>query len=175
MTRSDRRSELTWQIWPVDLGQALVAWSPRGLCAVFIGDDDAALQAELARNFPGHALRHDDAAQPWGHAVRAVLNGQVGDPAQVRDLPLDVSGTAFQQSVWAALRDIPPGQTVSYSELAHRVGRPQAVRAVASACAANVLAVLIPCHRVVRRDGSPSGYRWGLAHKQALLAREASR
>ena len=175
MTRSEPIADLTWQTWSVERGRALVAWSPRGLCAVFIADDDETLLTELTQTFPCRQLRQDDAVQPWGHVVRAVLNGEERDLAQVQDLPLDVIGTPLQQSVWKALRDIPPGQTVSYSELADRLGQPKAVRAVASACAANVLAVLIPCHRVVRRDGSASGYRWGLARKQALLAREAMR
>lgn len=175
MARSDHSSEIAWQTWPVDLGRALLAWSPHGLCAVFVADDDAALQAELARSFPGRASRRAEVVPTWADGVLAALNGQATDPAPWRDVPLDVQGTAFQHMVWAALRHIPCGQTVSYTELAHRVGRPQAVRAVASACAANVLAVLTPCHRVVRRDGSLSGYRWGLARKQLLLNREAAR
>lgn len=164
---------LHWQIGAVGLGRALVAWSAQGVCAVLLGDDDAAVLAELRQGFPDRVLQHDETPHPWVSAVQAELEGMRAKQAHAMSLPLDMGGTAFQQAVWAALRQIPSGQTVTYSELAQQVGRPRAVRAVASACAANVLAVLIPCHRVVRCDGSPSGYRWGLARKQALLAREA--
>lgn len=174
MTHAGRCAELSWQVWPVSVGLALAAWSQRGLCAVFLADDEAGLLAELASSFPGHASRRADMAPPWVPCLLAVLNGELHDPARVCDVPLEMRGTPFQQSVWSALRTIPSGQTVSYTELAQRLGEPKAVRAVASACAANLLAVLIPCHRVVRRDGSLSGYRWGQARKQALLAREAS-
>lgn len=169
------RTALTWQIQPINMGRALVAWTPTGVRAVLMADDDDALLAELRGSFPGVPLRHVEAAHPWVNDVIAQLDNATPRQAHDMSLPLDLGGTVFQQTVWAALRQIPPGRTVSYSELAHQVGRPRAVRAVASACAANVLAVLIPCHRVVRSDGSLSGYRWGLARKQALLAREAVR
>lgn len=176
MARSTpERPVLHWQVGDVGLGRALVAWSPHGVCAVLLGDDDAALLTELRQSFPDRVGPHDEAPHPWVSAVLAELAGTCAPQAHAMSVPLDVGGTAFQKAVWATLRLIPPGQTVTYSELAQQVGRPRAVRAVASACAANVLAVLIPCHRVVRRDGSPSGYRWGQARKQALLAREAAR
>jgi len=165
---------LHWQTAAVSLGGALVAWSPQGVCAVLLGDGDAALLAELRQCFPDRVLQREDAPHPWASAVWGQLDGLPSQQTPVVSVPLDVEGTPFQQAVWAALRQIPSGQSVSYSELAQRVGRPRAVRAVASACAANVVAVLIPCHRVVRRDGSLSGYRWGLARKQALLARETA-
>ena len=166
---------LHWQMVSVGLGRALVAWSTQGVCAVLLGDDDAAVLAELHQAFPDRVLQHDERPHPWVGAAQAELEEVRPHQVHRMRLPLDVGGTAFQQAVWSALRQIPTGQTVTYSELAQQLGRPGAVRAVASACAANVLAVLIPCHRVVRRDGSPSGYRWGLARKQTLLAREALR
>ena len=169
------RPVLHWQMGTMSLGRTLVAWSPQGVCAVLLGDDDAALLAELRQCFPDRVMQRDEAPHPWFSAALAQLAGTPPAQAHAMSLPLEMGGTAFQQAVWTALRQIPPGQTVTYSELAQQVGRPRAVRAVASACAANVLAVLVPCHRVVRRDGSPSGYRWGLARKQALLAREATR
>lgn len=175
MHRPDAPSvALNWQIHATGLGRALVAWSPRGIAAVFLADDDASLLTELRDTFPDRPCHHADAPHPWVSTVLSALEGGVSNQAQVMSLPVDVGGTPFQQAVWTVLRQIPPGQTRHYSELAQQLGRPQAVRAVASACAANVLAVIIPCHRVVRRDGSPSGYRWGVARKQALLAREAA-
>lgn len=165
---------LNWQIHSTGLGRALVAWSPHGVSAVFLADDDAALLAELRDTFPDRPCQREDAPHPWVSTVLSALQGGVSDQAQLVSLPLEMRGTPFQLAVWTALRAIPSGQTRHYSELAQQLGRPQAFRAVASACAANVLAVLIPCHRVVRRDGSPSGYRWGVARKQALLAREAA-
>lgn len=119
---------------------------------------------------PARRLVGDDPA--FADLVAQVV-GLVDQPSRGLNLPLDLRGTAFQQRVWQALREIPPGSTVSYAELARRIGRPQAVRAVANACAANSLAVAVPCHRVVRRDGDLSGYRWGVERKRALLAREA--
>ena len=127
--------------------------------------------AVTTRCFPRATLHGGDAA--FEQRIAQII-GFVEAPAIGLDLPLDIRGTAFQQRVWQALRAIPPGQTVSYSTLAAAIGSPRAVRAVASACAANTLAVAIPCHRVIRRDGSLSGYRWGLERKRELLAREHS-
>jgi len=152
------------------LGAILVAASDRGVCAIFIGADPQALLRELQERFAKADLSAGDSS--FDECVARVV-AAVEQPALGLDLPLDVRGTAFQQRVWRALRRIPSGSTVSYSELARRIGAPKAARAVAGACAANPLAVAIPCHRVVHRDGSISGYRWGVETKRALLAREA--
>lgn len=151
------------------LGALLVARSQRGLCAISLGDDPDALLRELQDRFPRAELVGGDAA--FEQLVAQVV-GFVEAPRIGLDLPLDIRGTAFQQRVWEALRKVPAGATVSYAEIAARIGSPRAVRAVAQACAANRLAVAIPCHRVVRSDGALSGYRWGIARKQQLLARE---
>lgn len=152
-----------------ELGRCLVALSDRGICAVLLGDDDTTLLAELRQSFPSaHLAAADASSQAQIQAVIASLN-QRSTPLT---LPLDIRGTAFQQQVWQALRAIPTGETRSYQQIADGIGNPKAVRAVAGACAANRLAILIPCHRVVRGDGSLSGYRWGVTRKAALLARE---
>ncbi|MEO6155276.1 MAG: bifunctional DNA-binding transcriptional regulator/O6-methylguanine-DNA methyltransferase Ada [Thermomonas sp.] len=153
------------------LGAILVACSEKGVCAISLGDDPDALLRELQDRFPHAELVGGDAA--FEHLVSKVV-GLIEAPNLGIDLPLDVRGTAFQQRVWQALRQIPAGQTVSYAQIAEAIGSPRSVRAVASACAANTLAIAIPCHRVVRSDGAMSGYRWGVARKQALLVREAS-
>lgn len=153
------------------LGALLVAQSARGLCAISLGDDAAALVRELQDRFPQAELVGGDAA--FEQVVARVV-GFVEAPQLGLALPLDIRGTAFQQRVWQALREIPPGETASYREIAERIGAPRAVRAVAGACAANTLAVAIPCHRVVRLDGDLSGYRWGVARKRALLEREGA-
>lgn len=150
-------------------GRCLVALSERGICAVLLGDDHRALLTELQQSFPAaHCLEADPAFTTQINAVIASLDRC----AATLSLPLDIRGTAFQQQVWQALRAIPAGETRSYQQVADSIGKPKAVRAVASACAANRLAILIPCHRVVRGDGSLSGYRWGVARKAALLQRE---
>jgi AraC family transcriptional regulator of adaptative response/methylated-DNA-[protein]-cysteine methyltransferase len=151
------------------LGAILVAASDKGVCAIQFGDDPEALVRTLQDRFPKARLIGGDAA--FEQLVARVV-GLIEAPAQGHDLPLDVRGTAFQQQVWQALREIPAGSTASYADIAARIGQPKAVRAVAQACASNEIAVAIPCHRVVRRDGSLSGYRWGVERKQALLARE---
>jgi AraC family transcriptional regulator, regulatory protein of adaptative response / methylated-DNA-[protein]-cysteine methyltransferase len=152
------------------LGAILVAATERGVCAISLGDEPEALLRELQDRFPKAELIGGD--RNFEKLVGQVV-GLVERPGQGADLPLDIRGTAFQQRVWAALARIPAGKTLSYRELAQRVGMPSAVRAVASACAANKLAVAIPCHRVLRHDGALSGYRWGVARKRALLDREA--
>lgn len=152
------------------LGALLVAASDKGLCAIWLDDTPAPLVQQLQDRFANAELIGGDVAfEQW----MAQVVGFLDDPTRGLDLPLDIRGTAFQQRVWDALRRIPPGQTLSYTELAARIEAPSATRAVASACAANTLAVAIPCHRIVRQDGSLSGYRWGVARKRALLAREA--
>lgn len=164
-------AEIFYALSSCMLGRALVAATEKGICAVLLGDDDAALTDELARLFPKAAL---DVADPgsdyhrWISDIVAFLDVPDGAFA----LPLDIQGTVFQERVWRTLMTIPAGTTVSYRELAEAIGAPRAVRAVARACASNKIAVVIPCHRVVRTDGSLSGYRWGVARKQALLDRE---
>lgn len=162
-------AEIRFAIGQCALGAILVAQSGRGLCAISLGEDPEALLRELQDQFPKARLIGGDA--DFERLVARVV-GFVEAPGLGLDLPLDVRGTAFQQRVWQALREIPPGHTVSYAEIAERIGAPAAVRAVAGACAANRLAVAIPCHRVLRQDGSLSGYRWGVDRKQALLDRE---
>lgn len=152
------------------LGAILVAASERGVCAILLGDDPEALVRDLQDRFPRADLIGGDAGF---EQVVAKVVGLVEAPGIGLGLPLDVRGTAFQQRVWLALQAIPAGSTASYSEIAARIGSPGAVRAVAAACAANALAVAIPCHRVVRNDGALAGYRWGIERKRVLLAREA--
>jgi AraC family transcriptional regulator of adaptative response/methylated-DNA-[protein]-cysteine methyltransferase len=152
------------------LGTILVARSERGVCAILLGDDAETLVRSLQDQFPRAELWGGDAG--FEELVAKVV-GLVEAPGVGLELPLDIRGTAFQQRVWEALRKIPAGTTLSYSEVARAMGEPAAVRAVARACAANVLAVAIPCHRVVRHDGALSGYRWGVERKRALLEREA--
>ncbi|RLM18874.1 6-O-methylguanine DNA methyltransferase [Brenneria goodwinii] len=152
------------------LGDILVAESERGICAILLGDDPGQLVKELQDMFANAQLVGGDT----GFEQRmAQVVGFVDAPEIGLALPLDIRGTLFQQRVWQALRDIPTGETASYSDIAARIGSPAAVRAVAGACAANRLAVAIPCHRVVRQDGTLSGYRWGVERKRTLLAKEA--
>ncbi len=153
------------------LGSVLVAATGQGVCAIQLGDDPERLVRELQDRFPRAELRGGEAGfERWTAQVVAMVEA----PARGLDLPLDVRGTAFQHRVWTALNKIRPGETISYAELAARIGAPRAARAVAAACAANSVAVAIACHRVVRTDGSLSGYRWGVARKHVLLAREAA-
>lgn len=154
------------------LGSILVASSNRGVCAILLGDDPDALVRDLQDKFPNSELIGGDSK--FEQLVAKVV-GLIEAPAIGLDLPLDIRGTAFQQRVWQALRDIPSGTTVSYTEIAKRIGAPKSVRAVAQACAANTLAVVIPCHRVIRNDGGLSGYRWGVERKRALLRKEQSK
>jgi AraC family transcriptional regulator of adaptative response/methylated-DNA-[protein]-cysteine methyltransferase len=153
------------------LGAILVASSTKGVASILLGDDPDKLVRDLQDRFPkAHLIGADRDYE----ALVARVVGFIEAPGLGLDLPLDVRGTAFQQRVWQALQQIPVGQTVSYADVAQRIGSPKAVRAVAGACAANHLAVAIPCHRVVRNDGSLSGYAWGVERKRMLLDREAA-
>lgn len=151
------------------LGKILIGRSQIGICAIFLGDDEESLLTQLSTEFPGIDLEHDQAT------LQRELNQVIGfvdkDDSQ-GVVNLDIGGAEFEQRVWQALCGIPTGRTRSYGEVARDIGVPEAVRAVASACAANVLAIAIPCHRVVRSDGSISGYRWGVERKRALLVEE---
>jgi AraC family transcriptional regulator of adaptative response/methylated-DNA-[protein]-cysteine methyltransferase len=167
--RGGAETEIRFAIGQCSLGAILVAQSERGICAILLDDDPEALLRDLQDRFPNATLIGGD--QDFEALVAKVV-GLVEAPNLGLDLPLDVRGTAFQERVWQALRHIPAGQTVSYTELAEKIGAPKAVRAVAGACAANKIAIAIPCHRVVRNDGSLSGYRWGVERKATLLARE---
>lgn len=162
--------DIRFAIGQCSLGAILVAQSDRGICAILLGDDADALVRDLQDRFAqAHLIGGDTAFE----ALVARVVAFVEAPGLGLNLPLDVRGTAFQQRVWQALQAIPAGQTASYAEVAQRIGAPTAVRAVAQACAANALAVAIPCHRVVKSDGALSGYRWGVERKRALLTREA--
>lgn len=162
--------EVRFAVGECSLGAILVAVSARGVCAIEFGDDPDALVRRLQDRFHAAHLVGDDIEFA---ALMARVVGLVEDPAGPNEpLPLDVRGTAFQERVWQALRQVPVGSTMSYTEVAAMIGSPRSVRAVAGACAANHLAVAIPCHRVVRTDGSLSGYRWGVERKTALLERE---
>jgi AraC family transcriptional regulator of adaptative response/methylated-DNA-[protein]-cysteine methyltransferase len=152
------------------LGAILVAATEKGVCAISLGDDPGILLRDLQDRFPKAQLIGGD--KNFEQLVAKVV-GFVETPALGLDLPLDVRGTAFQQRVWQKLREIPAGSTASYTEIARRIKQPKAVRAVGAACAANAIAVAIPCHRVVRNDGALAGYRWGVERKRSLLAREA--
>lgn len=163
--------EIKFAIGQSSLGAILVASSDKGVVSILIGEDPNELARDLQDRFPRARLIGGD---PDYEKLVAEVVGLVEAPALGLDLPLDVRGTAFQQRVWRALRQIPFGQTISYADIAAQIGSPRAVRAVAGACAANKIAVAIPCHRVVRRDGSLSGYAWGVERRQHLLEAEAS-
>lgn len=152
------------------LGAVLVAQSQRGICAILLGEDPDVLVRDLQDQFPKAELIGGDAE--FERLIAQVV-GLVEAPSIGLNLPLDVRGTAFQERVWQTLREIPPGTTATYTQIAERIGAPKAVRAVAQACGANHIAVAIPCHRVVRRDGDIAGYRWGVDRKRELLRREA--
>ena len=163
---------IAYSIAPTPIGRVLVATTDRGVCAVAMGASDAEVVAALRADFPNATLeRNDDAHATW---VRAVID-RITDPARSAShrVPLDVDGTAFQWSVWKALQEIPAGERRTYTEVAKAIGRPKAARAVARACATNRVAVVIPCHRVVREGGDVSGYRWGVERKRKLLDRES--
>lgn len=153
------------------LGLTIVGLTPRGVCLIAFGDSREELLADLRARFPKASLEPAHARD--AELVRRVI-ALVDDPKRGAALPLDVRGTAFQQLVWTALTRIEPGETVTYGELARRIGRPTATRAVAAACGANPLAVAVPCHRVIGADGTLTGYRWGVERKRALLERESA-
>lgn len=163
--------DIYFAIGETTLGSLLVAQSERGICAITLGDDPQVLLNELQENFPNANLIGGD--KIYEDTVAKVI-GFIESPTPTFNLPLDIRGTVFQQKVWQALQAIKPGETLSYSQLAERIGVPKAVRAVASACARNIIAVAIPCHRIVRNNGDLSGYRWGVERKRALLAIERS-
>lgn len=161
--------DIRFAVGECSLGSILVASSHRGVCAISLGDDPDMLVRHLQDKFPRSNLIGGDSGF---EELMAKVVGFIEAPMLGLDLPLDIRGTTFQQRVWQALREIPAGTTVSYTDIANRIGMPKAVRAVAQACGANALAVAIPCHRVVRSDGSLSGYRWGVERKRVLLKRE---
>lgn len=168
--KGGRGMRIAYTVEACPLGLLLVAATERGLAAVSLGDSDAALEAGLLAEYPSAEVRRDPGGLGrWVSQILAYLEGQRPD----LDLPLDVVATAFERRVWQALRRIPYGQTRSYGAIARALGRPRAARAVARACGANRTALVVPCHRVVASDGTASGYRWGVARKRALLAREA--
>ena len=160
---------IRFAIGACSLGAILVAATDKGICCILMGDDPELLARDLQDRFPAAELEGADAG--FAEVVARVV-GFVEAPAIGLDLPLDLRGTVFQQRVWEALRQVPSGATVSYAELAERIGLPSGARAIAGACAANPVAVAVPCHRVVRTDGALSGYRWGVERKRALLERE---
>lgn len=163
-------AEIRFAVGECSLGAILVALSGKGICAISLGNDPEVLVRELEDRFPNARLIGGD--HDFEQLVARVV-GFVDEPRIGLDLPLDLRGSAFQERVWQALREVPAGETVSYAEIARRIGEPTAVRAVAQACAANKIAVAIPCHRVVRKDGALSGYRWGIERKRTLLEKEA--
>lgn len=163
-------TDIRFAIGECSLGSVLVAASTIGVCAILIGDDPEALVRDLQDRFPRANLIGGEAA--FEDTVAQVV-AMIDTPGKGLDLPLDMRGTAFQQKVWTALRAIPSGQTVNYTDIARAIGAPKSFRAVAQACGANKIAVAIPCHRVVRTDGGISGYRWGVERKRKLLEREA--
>lgn len=155
-------------IYPSSLGLALIAASAKGVCAIMFGEDRNVMQKEFERRFPRATIVSQNiSSRELAAGALAVIAAENGEMP-----PLDIRGTEFQKRVWRALIEIPVGSTISYRELASRAEAPTAIRAVAGACAANPLAVVVPCHRIVRHDGGLSGYRWGIARKQALLQRE---
>lgn len=164
-----RNATIRFAVGQTSLGAILVAQSRRGICAILLGDDPDRLVRDLQDQFPKAQLIGGDSG--FEQLVAQVV-GFVEAPALGLNLPLDVRGTAFQERVWQALREIPPGVVVSYAQVAERIGSPKSARAVAQACGANAIAVAIPCHRVVCKDGDLSGYRWGVERKRELLERE---
>jgi AraC family transcriptional regulator of adaptative response/methylated-DNA-[protein]-cysteine methyltransferase len=163
---------ISYTIVDSTMGRLLVAVTERGVCAVRMGDEDAALEQDLREEFPHAQITREDSA--LRETVEKILNHLDSDEPRL-DLPLDIRSTAFQRQVWEKLRAIPYGQTVSYGDVAKSLGKPGAVRAVGRACATNPVALVIPCHRVVREDQSLGGYRWGLDRKKKLLYHERGR
>jgi AraC family transcriptional regulator of adaptative response/methylated-DNA-[protein]-cysteine methyltransferase len=162
-----------YTVLPCLLGRMLIAGTPHGICAIYLGDSDTNLEHELMREYPNAGIEKHISSElrDWADAVLAFMERKA-DHASLGKLPLDVQGTAFQARVWQALRQIPEGQTRSYSDIAKAIGQPTAMRAVANACGSNKVCIVIPCHRVVREDGGVGGYAWGSERKAALLARE---
>ncbi|CNI13091.1 bifunctional DNA-binding transcriptional regulator/O6-methylguanine-DNA methyltransferase Ada [Yersinia pekkanenii] len=170
--KGGRDTRLHFAVGESSLGAILMAKSELGICAILLGDSPALLVQQLQDKFPqAELIGGETEFEQWF----AQVVGLVEAPQLGLDLPLDIRGTAFQQRVWQALREIPAGETASYGDIATKIGSPKAVRAVASACAANILAVAIPCHRVIRQDGALSGYRWGVERKQQLLEKEGGK
>lgn len=162
--------EIRCTVISTELGKLLVATTPRGVCAVRFGESEATLLRELKHDFGSAEIHRDDEGLAQMAAqIRQLLNG----PSAPLSIPLDLRGTAFQQMVWKELRRIPAGQTRSYTDIARTIGKPKAVRAVANACGSNPVAIVVPCHRVVQKNGSLAGYRWGVKRKAALLEKEA--
>ena len=167
--RGGPAAQIRYTLVSCPLGRLLLAATERGVCAVCIGDEDGPLEAALALEYPAAEVRRDDAGlNPWADDLLAHLTGRLPH----LNLPIDVQATAFQRRVWQELLAIPYGDTRSYSEVARALGQPTAARAVARACATNPVAVLIPCHRVLREGGALGGYRWGLERKKAMLEQE---
>jgi len=161
---------LTWSVTATPVGNVIAVASKRGLCRVEIGPTRRALEADIRARFPDATLVRDDTAmKPYMAALQSLINGERGGK-----IATDVDGTEFQKQVWSALRAIPFGKTRTYADIATQIGRPRAVRAVAQACANNPIALVVPCHRVIRSSGELSGYRWGVAVKQALLETEGA-
>jgi AraC family transcriptional regulator of adaptative response/methylated-DNA-[protein]-cysteine methyltransferase len=162
--------EIRCTVISTELGKLLVATTPRGVCAVRFGESEAALLRELKKDFSAAEIRRDDVGlESVATQIKQLLSGS----AAPLNIPLDLRGTAFQQMVWKELRRIPQGQTRSYTDVAKAIGKPKAVRAVANACGSNPVAIVVPCHRVVQKNGSLAGYRWGVKRKAALLEKEA--
>jgi AraC family transcriptional regulator, regulatory protein of adaptative response / methylated-DNA-[protein]-cysteine methyltransferase len=160
---------ITYTISASPFGRLLIGATDRGVCAVALGNSDASLVDALQADFPRAEIeRGDDLHREWAEEIVSHIGGESLDPG----VPLDVRGTTFQKQVWSFLRKIPPGCTKSYAEVAAALGKPRATRAVARACASNRIAVVIPCHRVIRSDGALGGYKWGVERKRALLDRE---
>ncbi len=165
-------AEIGYSIVDSTLGRLIVAGTRHGLCFAAMGDSDRAMVSELRADYPKASIRRDDSlAGPWARAIAKYLAGLSPMPT----LPLDIRGTPFQLSVWEQLRAIPRGETRSYSEIARRIGRPRAIRAVGTANGANPVSIVIPCHRALRASGHLGGYRWGLERKRRLLELEATR
>ncbi len=173
LKRGGQNVQIRFEIADCWLGKVLIAATGRGICAILFGNSPSDLLADLTERFPNAELEPTEAGSDFEQWVSQAL-AKIEAPETLADLPLDVSGTAFQEMVWRALRAIPAGSIASYADIAKEIGKPKATRAVAQACAANPTAVAIPCHRVVRADGALSGYRWGEARKRKLLEAEGA-
>ena len=168
--QAGKTMSIVYAIAPCPLGYLLVATTEKGICALKLGDETDKLEHILNQEFhQAHIIRDDDTHKEW---IQAILDFIVGDETHL-DLPLDARGTAFQKQVWQALQKIPYGETRTYTDVARDIAKPQAVRAVGNACGANAIALIVPCHRVLRSDGSLGGYHWGIERKQKLLGQES--